>query len=115
MARTGGGCASKLPETAQSNKKYKTKFKTNTNTILAHCKYPIFKVSGPKKPLRVWLLEPEASNVEHLGPLGKGSEGLLVTCRLYSPAVLAVAARFPPSLLKQFLDTSAPGTPQVGV
>ena len=33
-------------------------------------KHPICEVSGPKKSMRVWFLEPEASNTGYLDPLG---------------------------------------------
>ena len=35
--------------------------------------YLIFEDSGPKKILRLWLLEPETSNIGYLGPLGNVS------------------------------------------
>ena len=33
-------------------------------------KYPIFKDPGPKKPFRVWLLEPESLKIGYLDLLG---------------------------------------------
>ena len=43
-----------------------------TANKLRGCKYPMFEVSGPKKPSRVWLFgEAESLNIGYVDPLGK--------------------------------------------
>ena len=72
---TGHGCSTKSLIAPQESLAYMSILHfvpiSLTDLDVAHLKeskYQLHKVSGAKKPFRVWFLEPEASNIGGLGP-----------------------------------------------